>query len=117
MKAYHGNMASGQPYDAAGRRGPANYNMHYILGGNKVHLAPNKPKPAGPSKYDAPSMTGEVDAKYAVAKRPATASQREGGYMAPTFSKASKEPVSGVGAKAVSTTVKTISNKAAMVNK
>lgn len=62
-------------------------------------------------------MTGEADAKYAIAKRPATASQREGGYMAPTFSKTNKEPVSTGGAKAVSTTVKTISNKASMVNK
>ena len=62
-------------------------------------------------------MTGANDAKYAAAKRPATASQREGGYMASTFSKVNKEPASQVGAKPVSGTVKTISNKASMVNK
>jgi len=46
--------------------------MHYILGGNKVHVPAAKAKVSAPSKYDKPSVTGENEAKYAVAKRPAT---------------------------------------------
>jgi hypothetical protein len=42
MKAYHGNMASGEPYPAAERRGEKNYTMYYIMENNKPHMAAKK---------------------------------------------------------------------------
>ena len=42
MKAYHGNKWSGEPYDAVAKRGAGNETMHYILGGNKVAVPPQK---------------------------------------------------------------------------
>ena len=100
-------MASGEEYDAVSRRNGAQ--MHYILGGNKVHAPPNKPKVSAPSKYDKPSITGQVDSKYAAAKRTATRDADGSGYMASTFSKSVKEPVNKpVGAP---NTVKQIGNK------
>lgn len=114
MKAYHGNRASGEDYDAVARRGSDKV-FHYILGGNKVHVPPAKKVSAIATKYDNPSMTGENDAKYAAAKRPSTAQVRDGpGYMASTFAKTSKEPVGG--AKSSTTSVKTISKKGSAVN-
>lgn len=91
MKAYHGNKWSGQEYDPVARRGAGNEQMHYILGGNKVAAPPQQKKVVAPSKYDIPSLSSENEAKYAIAKKRVG---REGGFMAPTFSKLNKEPVS-----------------------
>ena len=73
MKGYYENKNSGEPYDAIEKRGGPKVSMHYILGGNKIHVVAGKAKVLGPSKYDKPSLTGELDGKYSAAKRPATA--------------------------------------------